>query len=129
MIVDRKIANIALPAFASTTLLPRLCFHGFASMALPQKIFTTRTRRACYRAAFTGRSRARSSDTPSPGITLDLYSGVTMQADAAIVDGAVRAALNKREQKGGKTVAATRFGGCGTFRDLDKSGFAGLAQW
>ena len=34
-----------------------------------------------------------------PGITLDLYSGVTMQADAAI-DGAVRAALNKRETKG-----------------------------
>src|SRR6516165_1525675 len=99
MIVDRKIANIALPAFASTTLLPWLCFHGFASMALLQKIFTTRTRRACYRAAFTGRSRARSSDTPSRHYPC-LYSGVTMQADAAIVDGAVRAALNKRETKG-----------------------------
>ena len=52
-----------------------------------------------------------------------------MQADAAIVDGDVRAALNRRKQKGGKTVATTRFGGFGTFRDLDKSGLAGLAQW
>jgi hypothetical protein len=37
------------------------------------------------------------------GITLDLYSHVlpNMQADAAaVVDGALRAALNKRETKG-----------------------------
>ena len=35
--------------------------------------------------------------------------------------------LARRE--GSKMVAATRFSGCGVLKSLDKSGFAGLAQW
>jgi integrase len=95
MIVDRKIANIALPAFASTTLLPRLCFHGFASKDFHHAHATRMLSSGVYR-----KVASEKLGHSKPGITLDLYSGVSMQADAAIVDGAVRAALNKRETKG-----------------------------
>jgi hypothetical protein len=65
------------------------------------------------------------------GITLDPYSHVmpNMQADAAaIVDVALCAALNKRERKGSKMVAATGYGGTRAIKSAHELKLAGLAQ-
>jgi len=76
-------------------LLPWLCFHGFASKDFHNAHATRMLSSGVYR-----KVASEKLGHSKPGITLDLYSGVSMQADAAIVDGAVRAALNKRETKG-----------------------------
>jgi len=81
---DRKIANTTLPRLQFHDLRHAHATHMLASGVHP-KIASERL----------GHSKI--------GITLDLYSHVlpNMQADAAaIVDDALRAALNKRETKG-----------------------------
>jgi integrase len=81
---DRKIANTSLPRLRFHDLRHAHATHMLASGVHP-KIASERL----------GHSKI--------GITLDLYSHVlpNMQADAvAVVDDALRAALNKRETKG-----------------------------
>jgi integrase len=81
---DRKIATTALPRIRFHDLRHAHATHMLASGIHP-KVASERL----------GHSKI--------GITLDLYSHVlpNMQADAAaVVDGALRAALNKRETKG-----------------------------
>jgi integrase len=81
---DRKIANTSLPRLRFHDLRHAHATHMLSSGVHP-KVASERL----------GHSKI--------GITLDLYSHVlpNMQVDAAaIVDGAVRAALNKRETKG-----------------------------
>jgi integrase len=81
---DRKIANVSLPRLRFHDLRHAHATHMLSSGVHP-KVASERL----------GHSKI--------GITLDLYSHVlpNMQADAAaIVDAALRAALNKRETKG-----------------------------
>ena len=81
---DRKIANTSLPRLRFHDLRHAHATHMLSSGVHP-KVASERL----------GHSKI--------GSTLDLYSHVmpNMQADAAaIVDGALRAALNKRETKG-----------------------------
>ena len=108
---DRKIATTKLPRIRFHDLRHAHATHMLASGVHP-KVASERL----------GHSKI--------GITLDLYSHVlpNMQADAAaIVDDALRAALNKRETKGSKMVAASDFASSYHFRNADR--FAGLAQW
>jgi hypothetical protein len=65
------------------------------------------------------------------GITLDLDSQVlpNMRADAAaIVDDALRAALNNQDRKGSILVAATSYGGPGAVRNARYIGLSRVSS-